>query len=237
MGNGPSLKGVNFEILKKYDTFGLNAAYRIYPKLNFWPTYFGCFDYVVCEDHKNEFENLVRNSNISEFYFVNDNQKGEKIFIDGDILTHKKFIKLNFIYKHNIKNLIQREFIEKNLATNLNFFIDAGNSGANACQIGMLKGYKKIILLGCDCNYVELVEGARKEDNRLIMDYTTTKNPNYWFDDYQRKGDKFNIPQVLKWQMPGWERISRLSKDIEIVNCSSISHIPYFRISTLEKEL
>ena len=47
MGNGPSLGDVDFESLNGFDTFGLNAAYRAYERMNWYPTYFGCFDYIV----------------------------------------------------------------------------------------------------------------------------------------------------------------------------------------------
>ena len=57
MGNGPSLKEIMnnpcyLKILKNNHTFGLNSAYRMYKKYNFYPTYFGCFYYVVNESHK-----------------------------------------------------------------------------------------------------------------------------------------------------------------------------------------
>ena len=52
MGNGPSLKDVDFDMLNKVDTFGLNSAYRAYERMDWWPTYHGCFDYRVTECHR-----------------------------------------------------------------------------------------------------------------------------------------------------------------------------------------
>ena len=43
---------------------------------------------------------------------------------------------------------------------------------------------KKINLLGCDCNYIEIVEGAKLVDHTLVIVDTPQKNLNYWFDDY-----------------------------------------------------
>ena len=56
MGNGPSLGEImndpkKLQVLRNNHTFGLNAAYRAYEKYNFYPTYFGCFYYVVNESH------------------------------------------------------------------------------------------------------------------------------------------------------------------------------------------
>ena len=59
MGNGPSLKDVDFEMLRKFDTYGLNSAYRAYERMNWYPKYFGCFDYIVTNSHRDNFRNLV----------------------------------------------------------------------------------------------------------------------------------------------------------------------------------
>ena len=64
MGNGPSLADVDFADLEGYDTFGLNSAYRAYERLNWYPTYHGCFDYRVTDNHRDNFINLIENSPI-----------------------------------------------------------------------------------------------------------------------------------------------------------------------------
>ena len=33
------------------------------------------------------------------------------------------------------------------------------------------------------------------------MEKTPDKNPNYWFDDYQQKGDEYNIPDGIKFHL------------------------------------
>lgn len=61
LGNGPSLGDIDFDLLRdnNIDTFGLNMAFRKYKELDFIPTYFGCFDYVVCRHNVKEFSQLV----------------------------------------------------------------------------------------------------------------------------------------------------------------------------------
>jgi hypothetical protein len=65
MGNGPSLKDVDFRMLDEFDTFGLNSAYRAYERLDWWPKYHGCYDYRVTENHRDNFNNLIDNTPIS----------------------------------------------------------------------------------------------------------------------------------------------------------------------------
>jgi hypothetical protein len=100
-------------------------------------------------------------------------------------------------------------------------------------------GYKKIILLGADCNYVDMVDGAKKVGNKLVMEKTPEKNPNYAWDDYNQKGDEYNIPRADVFQMPGWKALANYcaAHGVQVVNCSMESKIEYFRKNTLEREL
>ena len=218
MGNGPSLKDVNFDLLKKYDTFGLNAAYRKYEEIDFYPTYFGSFDYVVTDSHKEGYQNMIDNSPIKKAFFIRPYFKGEKF---------------------QFCNMIAGDFIHHKISTSFDKFYDQGNSGVNACQVGIMLGYDKIILIGVDQNYTEIVDGAKQVGGRLQMEKTPDKNPNYWFDDYQQKGDIYNVPQLNTWQKPAWESFASKAKirGIDVVNCSPISTLKNFRKSTLEKEL
>ena len=230
MGNGPSLKEIMdnpeyLNILRNNDTFGLNAAYRAYEKYNFYPTYFGCFDYVVNESHKDQFEKLVLEDNpIKEFYFIGNDKKKQELY-NKKVIDNDKFKKFNFI------NVGLDDF--NKISDNFEEYFNPGSSGANALQIGIMKGYKKIVLLGCDCNYVEEVEGVKYYDKnskyRLEMTKNVENNPNYWFSDYQKKGDRFNLPNTDKFQMLSWRNMSKFCPDdVEIINCSMTSKIPYF---------
>ena len=142
-----------------------------------------------------------------------------------NVVSHPKFKKFNFITGTlNNFNSISSDF------SNIK---NVGSSGANSLQIGIMKGYKKIILLGCDCNYVEKIDEAISYDKnkkcRLMITKNVNKNPNYWFDDYQQIGDKYNLPNTAIFQHKSWLNISKtLPVNVEIINCSQISKIHYF---------
>ena len=228
MGNGPSLKEIMdnpeyLNFIKKNHSFGLNSAYRAYQKYNFYPTYFGCFDYTVNTSHKSDFEKLVLSNNgIREFYFIGDSQKKQLLY-SSNVYNNSKFKKFNFI---NIP-VDKYSGISKSFAE----YYNPGSSGANALQIGIMKGYKKIVLLGCDCKYVEIINGAKLDpNNKLEIVKPIENNPNYWFNDYQKPGDKYNIPNTSKFQDGSWHNISKhYPKNIEIINASMISSISYFK--------
>ena len=221
MGNGPSLKDVDFSSLDGYDTFGLNSAYRAYRKMNWWPTYHGCFDYRVTDNHKQEFDKLIKNSPIQKCFYIRD------------FGIHKKhqFINLQKFGSTNRFN---------NKPADFERFHDNGNSGANACSVAVCLGYKRIILLGVDCNYVEFVDGCKRDGpGGLVMEKTPDKNPNYWFDDYQQKGDKYNIPSGLSFHKPTWHTFAYRAAhaNIEAINCSPISTLRCFKRMTLGEAL
>lgn len=66
--------------------------------------------------------------------------------------------------------------------------------------------------------------------SRLVLTKNLNHNPNYWFNDYQQKGDKFNLPGTGEFQMGSWNNIKTYCPaDVEILNASLVSKIPYFK--------
>jgi hypothetical protein len=220
MGNGPSLKDVDFSLLEGYHTFGLNSAYRAYPRLNWWPTYHGCFDYRVTDNHEQSFIDLIESGKVERHFYI-------KQISDNPRLTYVNLLPYGSTNKTNNKEDDFRNFH------------DNGNSGANACSVGICLGYKKIILLGVDCNYVEFVDGSKKDGVGLKMEKTPDKNPNYWFDDYQQKGDEYNIPRGADFHKPTWNMLAYRAahEGIEMINCSPITTLRCFKRMSLEEAL
>lgn len=65
VGNGPSLKQEYLDIIreKNIDSFGLNSAYRYFEKSNWFPKYYGCFDYALSESHNEEWSKMIKDQN------------------------------------------------------------------------------------------------------------------------------------------------------------------------------
>ena len=221
MGNGPSLKDVDFSMLEGVDTFGLNSAYRAYPRLNWWPTYHGCFDFRVTDNHRDSFVELIEGGKIKRHFYIRDLSNNERF-------THVNLLPYGSTDKTNNK---EEDF---------KAFHDNGNSGANASSVGICLGYKKIVLLGVDCNYVEFVDGCKRDGpGGLVMEKTPDKNPNYWFDDYQQKGDEYNVPAGLSFHMPTWNMLAYRAAHagVEMINCSPITNLRCFKRMGLKEAL
>lgn len=220
MGNGPSLADIDFKSLKDFDTFGLNSAYRAYERLDWYPTYHGCFDYRVTESHKPNFIKLIESGKVEKCFYISP-------ISDSDNMQHINLLPYGSTNRWNNKKI------------DFDSFHDNGNSGANACSVASCLGYKKIILLGVDCNYVEFVDGSNLDGAGLVMKETPTENPNYWFDDYQQKGDEYNVPRGFDFHLPTWNMFAyrAAQANIEVINCSPISNLRCFRKMPLEEAL
>ena len=220
MGNGPSLKDLDFDKLSGFDTFGLNSAYRAYQRMDWWPTYHGCYDYRVTECHRESFEGLIKDSPIEKFFYIINISDSEKL----QYVNMQQFGTTNK-WNHNSEDF--------------KAFHDNGNSGANACSSAVCMGYKRIVLVGVDCNYVEFVDGSQKDGPGLIIEDTPDENPNYWFDDYQQAGDKYNIPRGTDFHLPTWNMFAyrAIHAGIEVINCSPVTTLRCFKRMSLEEAL
>lgn len=218
MGNGPSLKNVNFQSLSTFDTFGMNLAYRHWEKINWWPTYHACFDYVVTDNHTKEFKKLIERP-------------------DSDIRMH--FLLRPVSSNPKLKVMKFKDDKTGSFSMNLDNFGYGGNTGVNCCQIAACLGYQKIILIGIDCDYVQVVDGAKLVGSRLITESAPTTNPNYFMDDYNRPGDVYNVPNAEIHHRPAWKSFAEFAKQhsIDVINCSQTSTLKCFRKGDLNVEL
>jgi hypothetical protein len=225
IGNGPSVKlleDYGFHNLPGYlHCFGMNSAYRYFELLHWWPKYYASFDYKVSKHHMDDFVNILKNSKIPI----------EKFFTYQSLVPkeHQHLEKFNLRGPDPVIRNLSSQYI---------------TTGTTAAKIAIEMGYNKLILIGVDCNYVDEIDGCKRikyTDGRGARDYVMAKtpkeNPNYFFNDYQREGDEYRWPHK-EWHIKCWETLAEQIKDtdIEIVNCSNISEVKCFPVSTLEKE-
>jgi ADP-ribose pyrophosphatase YjhB (NUDIX family) len=222
IGNGPSLKEVDLFSLSAYDTIAMNGMYRHSYRTGWWPTYFCCFDRVVTCCHSDDWQKMIE---------------------DDSVPIKQYFLMQKISESPKLKVLVPRG-ANHTFSMSFDSFANAGCTGANAVQIGMCLGYKKFILLGIDATYVQLVEGARTtgvhaRPNELVMDITPAKNPNYFIDDYQQAGDKFNVPNEHIFHVPAWKSLAHYicTQGLTVINCSMQSALDCFPKKPLREVL
>jgi hypothetical protein len=221
LGNGPSLRGFDFHRLSRFDVFGMNAAYRYWYDIGWFPQYYSCLDLVVGASHRDAIIELIRDSDrlgIRAFLL-------RQPLIDnlGDVATSPK------VFNFDLLRPGFESWIPGPVTT-----------GSHTCAWASTLGYENIYLLGVDSNYVEVVPHAEQRDDSVFEIITDAPNPNYFFDSYQRKGDKYNIPNPRKdlhlesWRNVG-EKLPSRSRVLNANLASRVDAFPFVHFDDVEK--
>lgn len=222
LGNGPSLKDFDFERLRRFDCIGMNAAYRFWERINWYPRYYACFDVVVGLSHKDAILDLIRHSdkNGIELFFLRNNLIRA---LPSDQRASPKVVNFDTLLRGPLAGVAE----------------DWITTGSHAAVVGALLGYGRLALLGIDCNYVEEVKGARHAGGYVLeMAETPGDNPNYFFADYQRSGDRYHLPNPgPNVHVLSWRKIAPFLKNwtVETWNCNSDSRVDAFRFRSFDE--
>lgn len=197
LGNGPSLRGFEFSNLNPFHVFGMNAAYRYWDEINWYPDYYSCLDTVVGLSHAEEIGRLIETSD----------ETGIKLFLLRDNLVQSLG---DCRHKEKVINFDQ---LRENIGT---LQVDPITTGSHTAAWAAVLGYRFIYLLGVDCNYQEVVAGAAKKGGYELEIVEDSDNPNYFFDGYQRKGDAYNLPNPFKdLHLRSWRAVAETLVDSE----------------------
>jgi hypothetical protein len=232
LGNGPSLRGFDFiRELEGYDTFGMNAAYKYWDRIGWYPTYYACIDSFVARSHKDGIRRLLRNRNAY----------GIQAFLLCTMLSRTLRNEgappcVNALHFWIIRNKFLR--ITRLCAGHYNV-------GALSLLWAATLGYRHIILLGIDAYYPVPI----LPESHIIITHkigtTTAKihetpkyNPNYFFDDYQQTGDTYSQTfDANDRHRYTWEYIPKIMHDmhVQVVNANPKSKIDGFPKCTWEE--
>lgn len=216
MGNGPSLRHVDLKSLSEYSTIGLNAAYRYWREINWRPTYYACLDTVVGLSHQNEIRQLIEEGRIEKFLLR------ENLIETLGPASGGRVINFDALRFH----------IPLLRSPNV-------TTGSHAALWASSMGYNKIVLLGIDAQYTEIVSGARRSIGIEVEIVEKSENPNYFFDDYQRPGDRYHLPNPMRGlHVDAWREVAALlkNKKVAVFNgnpSSAVRVFPYIDLAEL----
>jgi FkbM family methyltransferase len=175
LGNGPSLRGFDFDRLKPFAVFGMNAAYRYWDEIGWYPRFYSCLDQVVGMSHAEHIARLVRNA---PEYGI------ERFLLRRKLIDHIGRVEnCDRIVDFDLLRSGTRQFSRLPLTT-----------GSHTLIWAAALGFREIYILGVDCNYVEIIPGADRREGTMLEITSAGENPNYFFSGYQQVGDKYNIP-------------------------------------------
>jgi len=189
----------------------MNAAYRSWERTLIYPTHYACLDEIVGLSHADAICKLVKNSEVHgiEAFLLRDNLIRSRPFLG----THARV----FSYEKVFSNIPPR-------------LRDLVTTGSHAALWLTTLGYEQIVLLGIDANYVETVKMARSTGGDKLKIVGSGKNPNYYFNDYQKTGDEFLKPNPVPGVHTGaWRRVAQhlasTTPSVQLLNGSPISNI------------
>lgn len=219
LGNGPSLKGFPFAELKDHAWLGMNAAYRYWDETGIYPTYYCCFDDVVLDSHKQEVVRLIRErkQNGIEFFFLREN------ILDSypELSTDPSVFFLERLRK-------SFSFLDYDMIT----------TGSFSVLVGAVLGFRNICILGVDLNYVEKLSEAEAKGRILEIARNPESNPNYFFDGYQRQGDRYNPPNRSEGlHLRSWQQTAEILADfpIRVANLNRSSAVTCFAFDDFDR--
>jgi hypothetical protein len=199
LGNGKSLENFKFQkIYQRYDAWvGCCLAFRRWNEINIHPTFYVNVDRVVCEKNP-EVKEYVKQGKCKK-YLLSETIKNiwHDYPKDGSIV-----------------------FMEDILRNTDSIFKLANNycSGSSAVLFA-LDHFDNVDIAGFDCDYVEFIPECEKlPDGSLRITKTPEYNPNYFFNDYQRKGDIYNVPNGKRVHLRSWFELSKILEFIKVVH-------------------
>lgn len=230
LGNGPSLRRLDLERLSGVSTIGMNAAYRYWERIDWYPTHYCCLDDELVVTHHDAIASLLREDLVRTALVTAKFLEYHPEFVDDERChVFERFHRPSFDARGRQLGLV---FVDhKAFRASEPWKV---TTGAYAVRYAIYLGYRNLYLLGIDCHYVDVPLDVQPVGGvALELTRTPDVNPNYFFDDYQRAGDRFHVPNPpiygdnlhLQSLEVVRDDIARLRLPIEIRVCSAESEL------------
>ena len=191
LGNGPSLKSTNLDLLKDEVTLASNGIFFLFDE-GFKPTYYNVVDDIFAEEYSSEIDAIQE---IPKFLSTS---------LKRYIKRTETPIWLNYLptYIHGhhsqYKNLNFREDapILPEFSNDLVVGIyDGGTVTYMMLQIAYYMGFREVYLIGVDHNYTLSSSQAESTDKENVL-ISVGDDLNHFHPDYFGKGRKWHDPKV-----------------------------------------
>lgn len=152
IGNGPSLKPEDLDLIKDEYTFSCNKIYKILDKTKWRPYYYVVDDYGFVST---DYENIINTVNAkAKFIGIEFEKKLAEPFVGTDIILMKE------------RTILHNNRPEWHL--DIDQYICAGHTVTfPMIQLAIYMGFKEIYLLGNDCSYLATFENGDKGKNHF----------------------------------------------------------------------
>jgi hypothetical protein len=170
IGNGPSLRSMNLNLIHNEYAFGLNRIYLLFDKYIFRPTYFVSINNLVLQQFSSEIIALDMPK------FIDWNMR--KYYPDNHETIN--FLKLGLGLKDKFAKDITSQISSGGTVTYV------------AMQLAYWMGFKEVILIGVDHNFSDKGTPNKTEVRKSNVD------ENHFHPNYFPKGSKWQLPDLLR---------------------------------------
>ena len=175
LGNDKTLETYDFN--NKRIKLGMNVAYRYWEKINKYPNIYVSLDDVLTPYHAENIHMLIESKKIDIFVLH------EKYF---DIYPNDAYLQNVFNY-----SILKPELYLLNSSPHI-------TTGLFSIRLVLSMGFKTLNIYGMSGKYVNFLPESEQVihngKNVLKIKTEIKNNPNYFFDEYQKIGDIYNIP-------------------------------------------
>jgi len=192
LGNGPSLKPDQFHLFRGMACLGMNAAYRYWQEIGWYPDLYCCLDDQVVISHADAIAQLVEERRCRAFFLHEAILQRHAHLKDAPGVYFLPQLRTGERNRQLCESLgIEHSPSDLFKSTNPGKL----TTGAYAVRFAAFLGYTEFGLIGTDCRYVEVIdEAVACEGIALEIATTPQRNSNYFFDGYQVQGDRYNVP-------------------------------------------
>lgn len=184
MGNGPSIKHMNLNLLKNEVVWGFNKCFLLFDQIDWRPKFYTTNDIRLTRDISQKINELVEEQVDTTFIFPSQ-FKAENIL--------KPSPRIIWI---NARNFIGEDLDSWTFSTDASSWVaNAATVAISGLQLASFLGFNPIYLIGCDTSYT-VPTSVTIEDSPENLISTQSDDPNHFSNDYFGKGDKWLLPNV-----------------------------------------
>ena len=212
MGNGPSLNRTNLSLLEGEIIFACNAAFLLFERVCWRPTYYTCVDTRVIRDRAEDINSMLdAHPSITAFF------PSELHLHDGSgVRIPAREVIRPGTNRHFFNEVSNRETHHPETMFSLdadNHVVQPYTVAITMLQLAVYMGFSEIYLIGCDTSYkvghTVRQEGRKIDGTGLLLTSTEDDDENHFDPRYFGRGREWHNPQVA--QMLNHYRWARLA--------------------------
>lgn len=197
MGNGPSLNKTNLDLLKGETVFACNAAFLLFNRLDWRPSYYTCVDSRVLADRAEDITAMLeKHPEINAFFPAQITDHGAartKVATRSLIAPGEGRYYFNEVVG-SLDDLPWSQFSPDAQAR----IVQPHTVAITMLQLAAYMGFSEIYLIGCDARYVvpDDIERENADDLSDPRIASTSADPNHFDASYFGPGRKWHMPNT-----------------------------------------